>query len=248
MCEQFVARAAEPFLLADLWDFGERLERFGLAGYGWGAAWVDADGTIRTYRDVRALRDDPGRELVGRVETSAALIHFRRPSRLSTLQLADTQPFADPAGRFALSHNGDFRDYRTLRARYRAEGRIHGRADTEVGQRWLEDAWETGSPADLLAALHARFGGPGNLGVLERDGSVHHYAGNAENPVFAFRLGAIGVVSTGLYSRDRSMFRYCAPGATERRLVREGSTASLEPDGRVELAHRPPAPVVAAAT
>ena len=28
----------------------------------------------------------------------------------------------------------------TDRPRYRAEGRIHGRADTEVGARWLEDA------------------------------------------------------------------------------------------------------------
>ncbi len=27
---------------------------------------------------------------------------------------------------------------------YRAQGRIHGRADTEVGARWLEDAWHAG--------------------------------------------------------------------------------------------------------
>ncbi len=45
MCEHFIARAAEPFRLDELWPFAERLERFGIAGFGWGAAWIDADGT-----------------------------------------------------------------------------------------------------------------------------------------------------------------------------------------------------------
>ena len=137
MCEHYIARAAEPFRLDELWPFSERLERFGLAGFGWGASWVDGDGRIDSYRDVRAFRGDPGREEVGRKETTSALVHLRRPSRLSTLALPDTQPFRDPAGRFAFSHNGDLRDYRTLRTAYRAQGRIHGRADTEVGARWL---------------------------------------------------------------------------------------------------------------
>ena len=81
---------------------------------------------------------------MGAVETTSALVHLRRPSRLSTLTLPDTQPFDDPAGRYAFSHNGDLRDYKSLRGTYREQGRIHGRADTEVGARWLEDAWHTG--------------------------------------------------------------------------------------------------------
>ena len=238
MCEHFIARASEPFRLDELWAFGERHERFGLAGFGWGAGWLGADGALHTYRDVRAFRDDPGREDVGRVETTATIVHFRRPSRLSTLQLADTQPFADPAGRFVFSHNGDLRDFRSLRGRYRLQGRIHGRADTEVGQRWLEDAWSDATPvADLLTGLHERFAGEANLGVLTRDGTPTHYAGNPQNPVFAFRLGRIGVVATGLYSLDRSLFRYAAHGATERRLLRERSTVSLDRDGRAVEAH-----------
>ena len=181
---------------------------------------------------VRAFRDDPGREAIGAAETTAALVHLRRPSRLSTLTIEDTQPFDDPAGRFAFSHNGDLRDYKPLRATYRAEGRIHGRADTEVGARWLEDAWRADEPAaHLLGALHDRFGGQANLAVLAADGTPHHYAGNDENPVFAFRLGRVGVVSTGLYSLDRSLFRFVAPGATDRRLVRPRTTASLDRDG-----------------
>lgn len=232
MCEHYVARAAEPFRLDELWPFTERLERFGIAGFSWGAAWLDGDGRLGSYRNLQAFRDDPGRERVGATETTAALVHLRRPSRLSTLTLPDTQPFDDPAGRYAFSHNGDLRDYKTLRASLRAQGRIHGRADTEVGARWLEDGWDGGGTVpSLLAALHARFGGQANLAVLEADGAAHHYAGNGENPVFTFRLGRIGLASTGIYSLDRSLFRYAAPGATDRQLIRVGATVTLDPRG-----------------
>ncbi len=228
MCEQFIARAATLFPLHELWPFAERLERFGIAGFGWGLAWLGADGRLASYRHLRAFRDDPGRDRVGAIETTTALVHLRRPSKLSTLTGPDTQPFDDPGGRFAFSHNGDLRDYKRLRAQYRSQGRIHGRADTEVGARWLEDAWRPDEPvAHLLAALHDRFGGQANLAVLAADGSPHHYAGNGENPVFTFRLGAIGVASTGIYSLDRSLFRFVAPGASDRRLVRIRSTVSL---------------------
>ena len=233
MCEHFIARAAEPFRLDELWPFTEKLERFGLAGFGWGAAWLGSDGRLASYRDIRAFRDDPGREAVGATETTAALVHLRRPSRLSTLTLPDTQPFDDPAGRFAFSHNGDLRDYKGLRATYRTQGRIHGRADTEVGARWLEDAWRPAEPvAHLLAALHDRFGGQANLAVLAADGAPHHYAGNGENPVFSFRLGRIGLASTGIYSLDRSLFRFVAPAGTDRRLIRLRSTVTLDGSGR----------------
>jgi glutamine phosphoribosylpyrophosphate amidotransferase len=233
MCEHFIARAAEPFRLEELWSFSEKLERFGIAGFGWGVAWIDREGRLASYRDVRPFREDPGREDVGQAETMSALVHLRRPSRLSTLTLPDTQPFDDPDGRFSFSHNGDLLDYRALRATYRTQGRIHGRADSEVGARWLEDAWNPDEPAaHLLAALHDRFGGQANLAILTQDGGLHHYAGNGENPVFSFGLGRIGVVSTGIYSLDRSLFRFVAPGATGRRLVPLHTTVSLGRDGR----------------
>jgi len=46
------------------------------------------------------------------------------------------------------------------------------------------------------------------------------------------RLGAIGVVSTGIYSLDRSLFRFVAAGATERRFVPLRTTVSLDPHGK----------------
>jgi glutamine phosphoribosylpyrophosphate amidotransferase len=232
MCEHYIARADEPFRLDELWPFTERLERFGIAGFGWGAAWISADGRIGSYRDTCAFKDDSSREAIGAFETTAALVHLRRPSKLSTLGLADTQPFDDPAGRFSFSHNGDFREVRSWRARFRAAGRIHGRADTEVGARWLEDSWDSPAPpVDLLATLHETFGGQANLSLLTAGGAVSAYAGNTENPVFTFRLGRIGLAATGIYSLDRSIFRYVAPGATERKLVRLGGAITLNRHG-----------------
>jgi glutamine phosphoribosylpyrophosphate amidotransferase len=233
MCEHYIARAATPFRLAELWPMTERLERFGVAGFGWGASWLGSDGRLHSHRDVRAFREDPdGVARVGAHETTAALVHLRRPSRLSTLALADTQPFDDPGGRYSFSHNGDLADHRDLRRAYRAQGRIHGRADTEVGARWLEDAWRDDEPAaHLLAALHDRFGGQANLAVLTAGGDPYHYAGNTENPVFTFRLGRIAVASTGIYSLDRSLFRFVAPGATDRALVRVRAAVTLDRDG-----------------
>jgi hypothetical protein len=228
MCEQFVARSDSPFAIADVWGLAERLERFGLAGFGWGAAWVTPEGHLAIHRDVRAFRDDPERHEVGRNETTSLIVHLRRPSRLSTLTMPDTQPFEDPAGRFAFSHNGDLREHRRWRDRYRTQGRIHGRADSEVAARWLEDEWEPAErPAHLLGALHDALGGEANFAILLPDGTAHHYAGNPENPVFSYRLGSVRVLSTGIYSVDRSLFAYVCPDARDRRVVRLHQTASL---------------------
>lgn len=233
MCEHYIARSAEPFRLDELWDFTEKLERFGIAGFGWGAAWIDDAGRIRSHRDVRAFRDDPAREEVGRATTTSALVHLRRPSKLSTIGPADTQPFDDPAGRYAFSHNGDLRNEKDHRARFQQAGRLHGRADTEVGARWLEDAWRgNGHAPATLRELHETFGGQANLAVLAADGTSHHYAGNRENPVFTFRLGRIGIAGTGIYSLDRSLFTFVAPEATGRRMISLGRTVRLDEEGR----------------
>jgi predicted glutamine amidotransferase len=232
MCEHLVARSDRSFRLDELWPLAERLERFGMAGFGWGAAWLTGEGAIESHRDVRAFRDDPNRAAVGSIETTSVLVHLRRPSKLSTLQLADTQPFVDREGRFAFSHNGDLRRHREHRPRFVAQGRIAGRADSEVGARWLEDSWgECPTAGAALRALHATFEGQANLAAIATDGTVVHYAGNTENPVFSFRLGRIGVISTALYSIDRSLFTLAARGAQRRRLVRPGNAMALDPLG-----------------
>jgi len=228
MCEILVARSDAPFTLDALWELAAGLEQYGLAGYAWGAAWVRPDGSLDAYRATSAFRDDAGRDELGRAETTSAIVHLRRPSRFSWLGMADTQPFLDGAGRFAFAHNGELAHHRRFRDSYRAAGRILGRADSEVGMRWLEDAWAAEKPAsDLLAALHEVMGGSANLAVLEPGGRATVHAGNGENPVFGFRLGGLRLLSTGVYSLDRSLFRLVAPGARERRLVARGRATTL---------------------
>ena len=63
--------------------------------------------------------------------------------------------------------------------------------------------------------------------MLTRAGEAHHYAGNDENPVFTFDLGRIRIASTGMYSLDRSVFKYVVPEATNRKLVPLRRTATL---------------------
>ncbi len=220
MCEHYIARAAEPFRLDELWPFTERLERFGIAGFGWGVSWLAADGRLRGYRDCGPSATTLARPSSAAVETTAVLVHLRRPSKLSTLTMADTQPFADPGRPLCLQPQrrpgrlpGAPRDVSSRRA-----GSMAGPTPRSARAGWRTPGATTSPSPHLLGALHDRFGGQANLAVLTADGDAHHYAGNSENPVFAFRLGRIGVVSTGIYSLDRSLFRYVAPGATDRRL------------------------------
>lgn len=231
MCEQYVAVARAPFALGELWPFTERLERFGIAGFGWGATWIGADGEFHTHRDIGSFREDPRRDQIGAEVTRGALVHLRRPSQFSTIGLPDTQPFDDPAGRYSFSHNGDLEHHESFRKEFRDAGRLHGRADSEVSARWLEDHWADAPDAPAaLASLHELFGGHANLAILSRDGAAHHYAGNRENPVFRFAIGDVHVICTGMYSLDRSLFKYVVPEATHRSLVPFEHTASLEPE------------------
>jgi predicted glutamine amidotransferase len=223
-----VAIADAPFHIADLWPFTERLERYGIAGFGWGATWLAPDGTLESHRDIGSFRDDVARNTVGERETRAVLVHLRRPSKFSTIGPPDTQPFDDPAGRYSFSHNGDLEHHEAFRKQYRAAGRLHGKADTEVSARWLEDEWAAApSVPVVLNKLHDAFGGHANLAILTKDGEAHHYAGNAENPIFTFELGPIRLASTGIYSLDRSVFKYVVPEATNRRLLPRMATATL---------------------
>jgi hypothetical protein len=229
MCEQYVACADEPFRISELWPFTDRLERNGIASYGWGATWLGADGRLHSYRDVGTFVDDHvGQKKVGAELTRSLLVHLRRPSKLSTIGAADTQPFDDPAGRYSFGHNGELRHDQRFRKRFRDQGRLYGRADTEVGARWLEDEWDgTGDVHALLRRLHQVFEGDANLLVLTRDGRGYHYAGNSQNPVFTFDLGQFRIASTGIHSLDRSLFKYVVPEATNRKVVPRARTAVI---------------------
>ena len=232
MCEHFVARAAEPFRLDELWPFTERLERYGIAGFGWGAAWLQPDGTLCSHRDIRAFLRRPrprGRRAVRRRPPRSSTSGGPRSCRRSASPTPSRSTTRRAASSF--SHNGDLREIA------RGVGGTGTRAASTAGptprsaRAGSRTRGTAGPRSPLLAELHDEFGGQANLATIDAAGDVAAYAGNTENPVFTFRLGRIGLASTGIYSLDRSLFSFVAPDATERGLVRVMHGVALDRTG-----------------
>ena len=228
MCELLAVawEHPEPFGRIEPWARG--LERVGIGGHGWGVAWLeeDAEGpaAIRGYRHPTSLEQDPeGAAAVAEVRSTRFLVHLRRPSKLSTVQLADSQPFVDAdeeggPGTFAFCHNGFLERHEEIRPAY--EDRLKGRADSEVGFVVLADLLAEGVPAEeALPEVHRRFGGKANLGYLSRDGRLLAYGGNPPNAFWRFRLDGAEVAATQVHSDDLSLFALLFDRAELRRQV-----------------------------
>ena len=237
-CASTSSRAAEPFRLDELWPFTERLERFGLAGLRLGRRLARRP-TARSARTATSARS-----ATTRTATASGRSRRPRPSSTSAGRRScrrsaspDTQPFDDPAGRFAFSHNGDLREIRRLRGTVprRRAGSTAGRTrrSARAGSRTRWDGACRGRSARRSSTRHSAARRTSRRSMPTATST--HYAGNTENPVFTFRLGRIGVASTGIYSLDRSLFRFVAPGATERRLVRVGGRRHARPSRRTAV-------------
>jgi hypothetical protein len=224
MCELLAVAwdRAEPFSRILPWARG--LERVGIGGYGWGVAWLVAGGAVRGYRHPTSLEEDSkgASELAG-VTSTRFLVHLRRPNKLSTVELADSQPFVDAGeeggpGTFAFCHNGFLERHEEIRTRY--EGRLKGRADSEVGFCMLADLLETGwQPEDALPEVHRRFGGKANFGFLAAGGRLLVYGGNPSNAFWRFGLDGAEVAATQVHSDDLSLFDLLFDEAERRRQV-----------------------------
>jgi len=229
VCELLALTGPRPFPVRDLLPMAAAVERWGIAGMGWGLAWIDArDGRLRHYKRETALRDDEqAPRIVADAMTTTALVHLRRPSLLSTIQRHDTQPFVSADEGFAFAHNGELRRHAEYRPRYTARALLRGRADTEVGFHYLADLLRETDPARALVRLQDDMGGPNNLLYLDGAGLLLAYSASEENPVYRFRLGErIGVV-TALYSRDRAVFDLALPDAAYLGELPIGRTVAL---------------------
>jgi predicted glutamine amidotransferase len=226
VCEVMAVAWQRPEEVSRILPWACELERLGVAGFGWGVAWLEGGGRVQGYRFPGALADDTdGVSALSDVESTRFLIHLRRPNRLSTVQLADTQPFVEEEGRFAFCHNGSFERHDEFRSQL--AGRLGGRADSEVGFRLFEDLIAVGgSPPDALAETHGRLDGHANLGYLGSDGELLVYAANPSNPVWRFEIDGARVAATSLHSLDSSLFDLMFPDAALREEVVDG-TASL---------------------
>jgi predicted glutamine amidotransferase len=206
VCEMLAVAWEEPVPFDWVLPWASELERLGVAGFGWGMAWLHDDGTVQGYRRPTSLRDDAeGRARLGGVTSNRFLVHLRRPSRLSTVQMADTQPFLAEDGRFAFCHNGMLERHENHRERLGPS--LSGKADSEIGFRVAEEALAAGaSPADALTEVYERLGGRANFGYLDAGGTLAVYAANATNHMWSFEFDGARVASTALHSDDRSVF------------------------------------------
>lgn len=225
MCEILVVCWPRPEPLERILPWALEIERLGVAGFGWGLAWDDGAGGVGIHKRPTRLSDDAGAGWTGpaSIRSRRFLVHLRRPSKLSTVDAADTQPFGADRGGYAFCHNGFLPRHDTHRA---ALGdRLHGRADSEVGFLLLDDLLADGRPPDeALREVHARLGGEANFGFLPADGPLLMYAVNRRNRLWRFDFDGAEVAATGLHSADDSLFDLVFPTATARRLV-SGVTA-----------------------
>lgn len=234
MCEILVAVWPEPQPFARLLPWGLELERLGVASFGWGLAWREG-GRVRRYRDPgRLVDDEAGQAQLKQIRSTHFLLHLRRPSQLTTVALADSQPFVAEDGSFAFAHNGRLDGAPGIRQRF--PGKLEGQADSEVGFRLFEALVAGGqAPSEALRQVHQQLGGSANLAYLPSQGAPLFYAGNKENAGWRFRLEGAEVASTALHSADEAIFSLCFPAATQRvRLALEevvslGQSPSGEP-------------------
>jgi predicted glutamine amidotransferase len=186
-------------------------------------------GRVRRYRFPGRLSEDTAaaRELA-QVESTHYLVHFRRPNRLSTTQLADTQPFLAERGRFAFCHNGSFTREPEFRDQF--AGRLKGKADSEVGFRVFEQILGEGVGAEeALARTHQQLLGNANLGYLGSDGELVVFNAYPNNRFHRFRTDGAEVAATELHSPDGSLFQLVFPAATERQVI-SGADVLAQPE------------------
>jgi glutamine phosphoribosylpyrophosphate amidotransferase len=225
VCELLAVGFAAPTPFEELVGYAQALERLGVAGFGWGVAWLEPTG-VAVSRGTGRFADEAVSDPALRARSSRRfLVHLRRPNKLSTVSMADTQPFAWD-GRHAFCHNGYLKRADELRDRYR--GRLRGRADSEVGSLFFRDRLAEGAPPEVaLREVDETFGGNVNLGYLGAQGMLTVYSHHEANRLWRFRQGAAELAATGLHSDDDSLFDLVFPEAVERRVVQPGSSATV---------------------
>lgn len=215
----------EPQPYARLHDLVCTLEIYGLGSFGWGVGWLTDDGKVDLDRGVGRYVDEAADRDLMQVASTRFLIHLRRPNKLSTVQLADTQPFARH-GEFVFCHNGFLEQAEQLRPSY--ADRLAGGADSEVGWVFFQDRLDDGAdPLDALREVDETFRGKVNLGYLDRTGRLAVYSHNVANAMWRFNLAGADMASTAVHSDDDSVFGYVYPDSTDRRLIPAGTAVVL---------------------
>lgn len=218
MCEILVVRSKTPRSFLEFREQARTMEYYGSAKFGWGVAWLES-GQVRRYRSMGQLADDAkDADFLNDVKSTHFLMHFRRPSKLSTVQIEDTQPFMDHEQTIAFVHNGRFTNEMEYRPAY--VDRCVGAADSEIGFLMFEDLVAAEVAMDeSMQIVHSKLGGPANLAAINSDGGIALYSSNVGNQLWTFRIDDVVMAATQLHSSDNSLFDLVFPDSTERKAV-----------------------------
>lgn len=224
MCEMLLVRSERPFQLREVFSTAEALERYGIAGFGWGVAWLE-NGIIRCFKSPGRLTYEP--MLVWGLaehETNACLFHLRRPSLLCTISEVNTQPYVD-GDSIAFGHNGFFERHTEFRAKFQSE--VFGESDSEIGfHMYCRQVHNGFDPCTAMqATINALIGeGDANVIALHSDGTVIASGRNRMNRLFWFRGERFEGLVTELHSKDNTIFERVLPWVHEVRQVTEAKS------------------------
>jgi predicted glutamine amidotransferase len=211
MCEILALRAEQPFSLLKAVPYVSLLERYGLAGWGWGVSWLGERG-IETYKSLGRVNQLDGTEAsLLDTETRVCLFHLRRPSLMSGMKLENTQPFSPETKHLAFVHNGFLAGAEEFRRELSSD--LTGTVDSEIGfrlyMRYLNSCDEKTALSKTLE--ETRGDGDANVVVLNQDGSFVAAGRNSKNRMFRFTSDQFTGILTEVHSPDDYVFDYLLP-------------------------------------
>ena len=228
MCEIFVAGSDTPVPFGHIEPWVLNLERYGIAGWGWGSAHLEDGGHVNVRRAVGKLGDDAAAlDALRGIESRRWLFHLRRPLRLPNV-LEDMQPFYSDVHDFAYAHNGDFTNADAFRDEF--EGLLDGRVDSEVGFRMTERLMSGGrSLEEALDETLETLGGTSNIAVMYHGGNVWIFGKALFNKLWRFELDGLECATTSMIMADDSFFELVYGTLPESRELIRGALPLIAP-------------------
>lgn len=143
-------------------DFESFTSLTAVHGDGWGAAWHDGDGEIRSVNSTgTAILDETYAELATEPLGSSGMLHLRWATAGLPVSVENTHPFTD--GEYAFAHNGNISPIPRLEALLTPATRARLRGDTDTERYFhllLQCIDETGDETDGVTL---------GLGILQRE-------------------------------------------------------------------------------
>jgi predicted glutamine amidotransferase len=120
---------------------------------GWGVAWRESDGTVRTFRSTRPAYADPQlAEVLGDVRATGGILHLRWATPGLPVRVENNHPFvADGLG---FAHNGAIRPVSGLLALVPERERPTLTGDTD-SERYFRVILDRAAGGDLVAGIRA---------------------------------------------------------------------------------------------